>query len=256
MTHDTELKFNKILDEARNDPNIIAFWLGGSHGKGMVTENSDYDCVMIVNDDVLGEYKKKYYAQITSDIEFWIMTLQTFRDHAAWGSQYVWDRYNYAHIKPIIDKTGGEIEKLFLEKSVIPPDKVKEAVSGYLDAYVNQIYRSLKCYRDGNVIASKLEAAESIPWLLNSIFGLEGRLRPYYKYIQWELKNYPLINLPFSNEEFLEKIMKIIEIGDIQTQQETLKSIEPIFRKNGYDDVFNGWKEKFLWMKTYTPTKL
>ena len=249
---ETEQQFNKIRDEAKTDPNIIAFWLGGSRGKGMVTEFSDYDCVMIVKDNLLDEYKKKYYAQKTDDIEFWIMTIQEFRDHALWGSQYAWDRYNYARIKPIIDKTGGEIGRLFLEKSVIPPDKIKEAVSGYLDAYINQIYRSLKCFRDGNPIASQLEAAESIPWLFSSIFGLEGRLRPYYKYIQWELKNYPLRHIPLEPDQLLGKVLKIVKLGDIQTQQELLKSIEPIFREKGYGKVFDGWdKEKLDWMKTY-----
>jgi hypothetical protein len=248
---ETDQKFNGIRNEAEKDPNIIAFWLAGSRGKGMVTQFSDYDCVMIVKDGVLDEYKKKYYAQKTDDIEFWVMTLQEFRDHASWGSQYAWDRYNYAHIKSIVDKTDGEIEKLFLDKSVIPKDKIKEAVSGYLDAYINQIYRSLKCFRDGNPVASQLEANESIPWLFSSLFGLEGRLRPYYKYIQWEFKNYPLKHMPWEPDQLLEKVLKIIRTGDIQTQQELLKSIEPIFREKGYSEVLDGWEKKLDWMKIY-----
>jgi hypothetical protein len=32
----TEAQFNKLLEAACVDPNILAFWLGGSRGKGMV----------------------------------------------------------------------------------------------------------------------------------------------------------------------------------------------------------------------------
>ena len=250
-TLEANQQFNRVRKDAETDSNIIAFWLGGSRGKGVVTEFSDYDCVLIVKDGLLDEYKKKYYAQKTDDIEFWVMTLHEFRNHALWESQFAWDRYNYAHIKPIIDKTGGEIEKLFLDKSVIPADKIKEVVSGYLDAYINQIYRSMKCFRDDNQAASQFEAVESINWLFSSLFGLEGRLRPYYKYIQWELKNYPLKYIPWRSEELLEKVLNIIKTGNIQTQQELLKSIEPLFREKGYGEVFDGWEKKIDWMKTY-----
>ncbi|HEY1041406.1 MAG TPA: nucleotidyltransferase domain-containing protein [Candidatus Paceibacterota bacterium] len=246
-----EQKFNLLLEEVKNDPNILGFWLSGSRGKGLITEKSDYDCVILVKDEVFTDYREKFKEREDENFEFFIKTMQTFQDQTKWGSDQRWNRYSYTHVKPLVDKTEGEIEKLFAEVSVIPPDKIKEVVSGYLDAYINQIYRSLKCLRDGNLIASHLEASESVSFLISALFGLEGRLKPYYKYIQWELKNYPLKDLPWSTDEFLEKVIRILSSGDKSTQQEVLKSIEPIFRENNYGGVFDAWKEKLMWMKTY-----
>jgi hypothetical protein len=36
------------------------------------------------------------------------------------------------------------------------------------------------------------DAAESVSWLLHVVFTLAGRLRPYNKYLPWELRTHPL----------------------------------------------------------------
>ncbi len=43
-------KFKKLLQEFKNDPNVLAFWLSGSRGKGLITKHSDYDPVIIIKD--------------------------------------------------------------------------------------------------------------------------------------------------------------------------------------------------------------
>lgn len=52
----TEILFDQIVQDAFNGPNILAFWLDGSRGKGVITRDSDYDCTMIVRDEVLDAY--------------------------------------------------------------------------------------------------------------------------------------------------------------------------------------------------------
>jgi hypothetical protein len=32
----TEMLFNQIVKDAQKDPNILAFWLNGSRGKGVI----------------------------------------------------------------------------------------------------------------------------------------------------------------------------------------------------------------------------
>jgi hypothetical protein len=60
----------------------------------------------------------------------------------------------------------------------------REFVRGHLDGYINQVYRSLKCYRDGRAAGARLEAADSVRPMLDVMFGLHGRLRPYCKYLE------------------------------------------------------------------------
>jgi hypothetical protein len=242
-------QFEQILDDAKNDPNILALWLSGSRGKGViVTEYSDYDCDLIVSEGVFKEYKSKYESIGNPDLEIFVRTLPIFKKYAEWGSDTSWDRYSFAHIKPLVDKTG-EIQQLFDNKSIVPKDKVKEFVSGAIDAYVNELYRSLKCFRDGNSVGSQLEGSESVPWLLMAVFGMEGRLKPYYKYLEWELKTYPLSKLPWAVDDFFKKIIAISTSADIKTQKEVLRSMEPVFKSSGFGEVLDGWKEKIKWMK-------
>ncbi len=35
-----------------------------------------------------------------------------------------------------------------------------------------------------------------MPWLLDTIFTLAGRVRPYHKYLPWELREHPLDGWP------------------------------------------------------------
>ena len=57
---------------------------------------------------------------------------------------------------------------------------------------MNFAYRALKSHRDGRPLEARLDAAESLAWLLHVVFTLAGRLRPYNKYLPWELREHPL----------------------------------------------------------------
>jgi len=250
MKKEVEELRHELLEVAQNDPNIIGLFSTGSCGKGMITEESDYDVSMIVKDEVQDEYKNKYkdFGGILCDLS--IKTITDLRNDAIWGSPTVWDKYNYTHLKAEIDKTG-EIQKLINEKGVVPIDQRKEFVAASLDGFINQVFRSVKCYRDGNKIASQLEAADGIPSLLNAIFGLEGRIKPFYKYLDWELTSFPLKRLPWSKDEFISLLIKIVQTGDLSTQQTILQTIETIFRKEGFNQVFDSWEEMLPWMEKF-----
>ena len=87
--------------------------------------------------------------------------------------------------------------------------------------------------------------------MLNAIFGLEGRIKPFYKYLDWELTNYPLEKLPLSKDEFISILVKIVQTGDLLTQQSVLKTVENIFRKEGFDQLFDSWEEMLPWMESF-----
>src|SRR3989338_2166151 len=174
----TQKRFETILAAAKADPNIIGFWLDGSRGKGIVTKYSDYDCTMIVKDRGLAAYKKQYEQLGEPEIELRVRTLEQFERYAAWGSPEAWDRYNFAHVKALVDKTGGKVQALIEEKGLVPRGEIRSFIHGSLDQYLNQVYRSIKCLRDGHKIGARLEAAEAIPPLLSALFALHGgRLR-------------------------------------------------------------------------------
>ncbi|MEM7533075.1 MAG: hypothetical protein AAF639_12920 [Chloroflexota bacterium] len=232
---------------AQHDPNILALILVGSRGRDFAHTDSDWDCQMIVVDDVLDVYRQRF-ANLPAEIELSIDTLDGFRDHAAWGNEMAWDRYTWAHITPEIDKTDSVLQPIIDEKSRVPEEHVDAFIRGSLDHYINQVYRSIKCLRSGNDVGHRLEAAESIRPMLNALFCLhDRRVLPYYKYLAWDLAHYPLDKLDCSSEELLHDILAIVEGGDCLVQQKWLRKVESLFRREGYGDVFDAWEGKDQW---------
>lgn len=240
-------QYNQILVEVEGDSNIEAFVLCGSRGKGLENESSDYDCALFVKDEVIEKYRKKYSNE-SPELELWCTTLREFKDHAEIGTEFEWDRYNWAHLTPVVDKTNGALQKLIDAKALIPSDRIKSFVEGVLDEYVNCTYRSIKCLRDGDQLGLHLEAAGSIRPMLDCLFVLDdGRVRPYPKYLEWELERRPLTQVPWGTKEFVRMVEKILRTGDRQAQQTILSDIRSQSYTLGYGSVFDGWDGKDLW---------
>jgi hypothetical protein len=247
--------FNKIFEEAKVDPDIIGFFLSGSRGKDFQTKYSDYDTYIIVKDDAVKDYKERYPFRKYEGVDLIVFSYTQFKNYAPWGSPEAFYRYSFAHVDALIDK-NGKIQELLDKLSKVPENLLSKYIAGVLDGYINFLYRSLKSIRDGDIEAARLEAAFSIPCFLDLIFAIHnGRLRPYYKYLKWELKKYPLSKFPMKPEKIINGLMKILDSADYRTQQMFLKTIEQVLRKEGFGHVFESWGNDFLWMKTCIPLK-
>ena len=176
-----ESYYKELLQGAQRDSDILGLILDGSRGKGFANAYADYDISLIVHDRALDRVKAAYQHP-PAMIEVFVYTLDQFNALAAWGGETAWDRYNYTHLVAQIDKLNGHIQALIEEKGRIPSDKVTGVINHSLDHYINQVYRSLKCLRIGDMIGYHFEASESIRPLLTAMFALhDGRLLPYYK---------------------------------------------------------------------------
>lgn len=246
-----DARFERLLDLARTDPRILAFWLDGSRGKGHETAASDYDCTLVVSDEAAGAYGE-LAAEFRDGFDLVILTLDQFREAAAWGGPDAWNRYNFTHLTPLVDKTG-EIAALMREKSVIPTAEVQAFIAARLDHFTNQIYRALKCRRDGRLLAAELEASEAVGSLLDALFALNGgRLRPYYKYLEWELETHPLEFLPRPAAQLVPALLALR--SDAALQRELFEETQRLFRHHGYGAVFDAWGDAALaWMAGEPP---
>lgn len=119
MTQDPDQIYQEIVSWAETDAKVLAFILGGSRGKGFATECSDFDCVVIVEDEAREAYRARM-DELPPSFAVGVYTLQQFAEHAAWGGAASWDRYNWAHLCAQVDKTGGKIQALIDEKSTVP----------------------------------------------------------------------------------------------------------------------------------------
>lgn len=239
-----EERYKRIAADAETDPHIVAFIVTGSRGKGAATDDSDYDLVLVVDDDHATEYSRKYSEYVGTGVDLTVFGLKAFREHAVG-----WDRYSYAHLKAPVDKLEGQIQAIMEEKGRLRPDEVPAVIDGCCDHYVNQFYRALKCLRDGNRDAAKLELAESVGPLLAAMFALHGRLNPYYKYLKWELENFPLALFPWDPARLHALLMDLSSGVNPGTIREVLRETERVFRSHGHGAVFDGWGADLGWMK-------
>lgn len=244
--HATERpRYFELLELAETHSEVLAFWLTGSRGKGRETAASDYDCVLIVRDEAFEAWRGRYARRAYGRTDCSVMTLEGLRAHAAWGGPDAWDRYSYAHVRVLVDRTEGLCQQVIDEKARVPDPEVAGFVDRSLDHYLNQTYRALKCLRDSQPLAARLEAAEAIAPLLDALFALDrGRLRPFYKYLAWELAEHPL-----SSGQALALQTPALLDPDPATLRRLLRDTEARCRDAGHDSVFDGWAGDLAWMR-------
>ncbi|MFA6415952.1 MAG: hypothetical protein WCW56_00505 [Candidatus Paceibacterota bacterium] len=230
--------YDSFIEKAENDGRIIGIILSGGRGKDAQSENSDYDVILITTDEGFDSVKQDYPK--SDFIDSLPHAISEFRDYAKSGTRSQYDKYTFTHNKAVLDKTG-EIQKLVDDKGALEPDFIKKAVHDALGGYQNSLHRALKNTRDGNVLAGLLDASETIPRILNFIFALEGRVRPFNKFLAWELDNYPLEKLPMESKDLLLKIETIAKTGDVEIQKEILAMIRQMAIANGFSEEIADW---------------
>ena len=250
-------RFQRLVQAARDDPEVLGVALIGSRGKGFPSEASDYDVMVMVRDEAPAE-RQRWYEALTGDgIECWTLSAGEFARYASsWGSEFAWEicwhaRYAYADAAVLVDKTG-QLRQLIDWKGVVPDDLRLPLVRESLDGYVNSLYRSLKCLRNGNRLGARLEAADSIGYALTFVFALEGRHRPYYGYLERELQARPLQGFPLTGEELVGMIAAIVESGEAPPQQRLLSVVDGLARRAGCGDILDSWGEKYAWMREFS----
>lgn len=253
--------YEALLKRAEEDPAILAFWLGGSRGKGRPTEHSDYDVMILVAEDAYKPFlrelgmKGSFEGDWRPGVDLGVGTLRGFEAAAAWDSPERGYRYGHADVKAIIDKTG-KAQALLDAKGCVPEGAVAGFIDDSLDHAINQAYRALKCLRDGDPGASRLEAAAGVDPFFDAVFALHGgRLRPYYKYLRWELETRPLTRLPTGGAELMDRALDVLGDGGGAALSALLSEVQPVFRAAGHDAVFDGWGAgKLDWISKGVPS--
>ncbi len=249
-----------LLARAADDPDILAFWLGGSRGMGRPTEFSDYDVGVIVTEAAYGPFcmdlglQGPFQANWRPGVDLMVRTFPMFETFAAWGSAEAPYRYAFAHLTALVDKTG-RAQPMIASKACVPAEAVTGFIEDSLDYLINQLYRALKCLRDGDPGASRLEAAEAVKPFLDAAFALHGeRLRPYYKYLAWELETYPLDRLPLGGQALLDLLAAVLGEQAGVALRDLVAASLPAFRAAGRTASIDGWGETMDWMLAWSPT--
>ena len=232
----TGLSFDELLQVARSREEIVGLYVFGSRGRDfMVDERSDWDvCVVLVDAEARETFDREFPYSHGARVEIVSATLAELT-----GNESEHGRYAAAHADVVLDKTGGELTRAVAEQESLPAGGRDAIVREALDGYVNQTYRSLR-------YGTRLDAAEAIPHALRTIFALAGRVRPYNKYLDWELRHHPLDD--WAPDELLPLLDRVLT-GEPEAQHELFRRIEDPARREGFGDVIDSWEPDVEWLR-------
>ena len=230
------IAYEELLEVAHARDEVVGMYVFGSRGRDfMVDERSDWDvCVVLADSAARDEFSREFPLEHGARVEVVSATLDDLRDNA---SEH-W-RYAAAHAEVVVDKTNGELARFVAEQEALPRGTRDAVVREALDGYINQTYRSLR-------YGTRLDAAEAIPYALRTIFALEDRVRPYNKYLEWELRDHPLEG--WTADELLPLLGGLLA-GEPEAQHELFGRIEEAARRYSFGDVVDGWEPDVAWLR-------
>ena len=247
LSREAQAALDEVL--ARDDPSILGIVLSGSAARaGMATERSDVDVFVVLTDEAEAGRKTSRSAAIDEIPK----NMADLEDVELWGSPYYGYRWGFAYAQVLRDDTGGRITEAVRRQGIHSVDEQRRMLldGDQLDGYVNMAYRALKSDRDGRPLERRLDAAESVPWWLDVVFTLEGRVRPYNKYLAWELREHPLSVPEWSAGRLLPQVEAVLD-GDTDAVRAAYGLVEREClawdeRHGGHDlhELIEGWGDE------------
>lgn len=217
--------FEDLVARATADPRVLGLILTGSHARDMATEHSDHDVMVVVE-----SFTEAWPEPVVRTPE-----LDTIPYLLAWLSDtsQKWSRWQFRGARVLLDRTDGAVlADLCGAQATLTPQEAHDWSREHLDGYINQIYRAAKNRRDGRLTLARLELMESVAWFLDTLFALHGRVRPYNRYLSWELENFPLGD-PWDAATLPERLA--------EDPASLWLDLERLARRRGHGDVIDSW---------------
>jgi hypothetical protein len=241
--------YEEVIARAAADPHVVGAVLSGSRGRGpFAGQDSDWDVRLVFADDTPVEHARSFATPHGSPVEVATMSLAQFAGDET-DTELAWDRYSYVHATLALDKLDGRIAQLLAARQTLPRALAPRIAAASLDDYINSYFRALKNAARGLELESHLDAAESISPLLTTIFAMHGRVRPFNKFLAWELNEHPLPGDAWSANRLLPRLSAILATGSIAEQAAMFRDVEPLARENGRGDVVDGWEPDVAWLR-------
>jgi hypothetical protein len=229
------MTFDAFVDLAVADSAVVGLVLKGSRAhEGMTTEHSDHDLYVVLADGATTDLTR-FTGHRTPELDLVVLSLDEFRAVGMPG----FERYALARARVVLDRLDGTIARILADKARLDAAEAFREADEWLDAYANSLYRSVKNTRDGHALAARLDAADSVRFLLESLFALDRRPRPYNKYLEWELARFPLPG--WDAGQLLDTVGLISATGDVSTQRRLFARVETAARQAGHGAVLDAW---------------
>jgi hypothetical protein len=207
-----EPELRELVAQAEADPDAIGLVLFGSAAAGSAHEESDLDVWYVVRSEPPPPRSRR------GRLELIPATVAGLRDAPAWLKPAL------AYAKVLWDPSG-ELEPVVTAAQTVSREETAELYDGYL----NDLYRSLKAWRQGLELAARVECGRSLRFLGELLFALEGRRAPYPK--EWAGKLGDLEPL----------VLEVARTSDPRLQQELCRRVAQLAADRRYGDVYDAW---------------
>lgn len=244
--------YDEFVSHIQSQKFVLGLIIAGSHAKGLQNKDSDLDLYIVVEenldntivdqlkDDITNTKYSNLHIDVTNNA---IQTLNDFSTYANVGSKYEWDRYNLVHTKTVFDKTNGKLQELLTAKAKLHDHEAKTVINNYLGAYINLSYRSLKSAENNMINESILDAGESVEYMLSCLFALESRVKPFNKYLRWDLSNQKLNYENQLNIDLYELIITYAK-AEPSAHKQIFQMIKDKATMSGFNSAYSAWGEK------------
>lgn len=242
----SEAAYEALLDRARADPAVVGVVVFGSRAGGpFATAASDVDCFVIANGRP--EDTHPWATNHGDPIEVWPITLDAFRSHALAGDAFAWNRPAFIRARVDLDKLDGEIGRIVDRKRRLEPDEAATIAADGLGAAINSIFRALRNQEAGRLLEGRLDGLEAIAPLLSAAFALEGRVRPFNKWLRYELATETL-RMPELNG--LGDLVELLaEDPSVDRLRDAFRMLERAARATGHGAIVDGWQPDVAWLR-------
>ncbi|XVV33261.1 hypothetical protein ACQPXT_02905 [Streptomyces sp. CA-100214] len=235
MSAQHPMTYEAFVARATSDPDVAGLVLKGSHAHdGMATRHSDHDLYVVLADSADGALARLDGFR-SAGLDLVVVTVAEFRRLGGF------ERYALARARVVLDRLDGGVAAMVAAKGRLDAGEASRVAADRLDAYANSLYRSVKNARDGQPLAARLDAGDSVGFLLELLFALDRRPRPYNKYLAWELDRFPLPG--WDTRALLSALARVAETGDADVQRELFGRVEPAVRAAGHAAVLDAWGE-------------
>lgn len=246
----SQAEFEVYLEKAKQDDDILGFFFGGSRGKHFEDESSDWDLRYVVRDGTKHTYSadtgsSHFELSTYEDMEFQVFGYSEFKEYAL-GNVKAWDKYSFAHVQALVDKTG-DIQTLIDQKWKVSEEEKQALVSKHMDSYVHALYRSVKAAKREDIIGVGMQASMSVFHLMQALFASQGRVAPYHNYILKELLAYPLKDFPVESKELISLLESVVKDSSIKSQQTLAQVVEDYVKKGDFYS-YERWQDKYDWL--------
>ena len=243
---EVEAVYAELLDRARADGEVVGVVAFGSRAAGpFATASSDVDCFVIV--DGRPEDAHPWATNHGDPVEVWPITLDAFRGHALAGDAFAWNRPAFIRARVDVDKLDGEIGRIVDRKRRLQPDEAQTIATEALGAAINSMFRALRNQEAGRHLEGRLDGLEAIAPLLSAAFALEGRVRPFNKWLPYELATEPL-RMP-ELDGLGELVEGLAENPSVDRLRAAFRMLERAARSTGQGAIVDGWQPDVAWLR-------